>query len=161
MLVGWAGEDLCWGHVECYLLAALHNVHARGHGKRSTRGTGKYTLGESTGIQIFLLPVGLFEILLGLQQNHETFTCWHARVLQLARVQHNHKHLHVNVIEKCCSFEHTFLLGILSFANLFTTESCQGHNPLHHLFIPDFTIFLYSILPPPQSAVTVPLVKSC
>lgn len=49
-------------------------------------GTGKYTEREGTGPQVFLLPVVLFEILLGLDQPHETFIFWHARVLQLAQV---------------------------------------------------------------------------
>lgn len=49
-------------------------------------GTGKYTEGEGTGPEVFLLPVGLFEILLGLDQPHEIFGFWHARVLRLAKV---------------------------------------------------------------------------
>lgn len=86
MLVGRAGEDLHWEHAEFYLRAATPDVRADGHGKRRTRVIGEHTDRESTGPQIFLLPVVLFEILLGLDQPHETFTFWHARVLQLAQV---------------------------------------------------------------------------
>lgn len=64
----------------------MHDVHAEGHDKRSTMGTGKYTEGEGTGPEVFLLLVGLFEILLGLDQPHEIFGFWHARVLRLAKV---------------------------------------------------------------------------
>lgn len=45
------------------------NAHEGEHPKRSTRGTGKPPEGEK---QILLLPVVLCEILLGLDQLHET-----------------------------------------------------------------------------------------
>lgn len=93
-LVSRAEENLHWGHSECNLLAVMHDVHQEGQGKRNPRGTGKYTQGESTSSQIFLLPVVLFEILLGLDQAHETFTFWtcqnFVRILQLAQVKRNH-----------------------------------------------------------------------
>lgn len=161
MLVGRSGENLHWGHPECDLLAMMHVVHAEGHGKRSPRGTGKYTHRESTETQIFLLPVVLFEILLVLTSPMRLSLFWHARILQLVQVKPNHKLVCVNVIKNNCSFETIFFQGILSFANLFTTESCQGHNPLHHLFIPHFTIFLHGILPPTWSAIILHHVKCC
>lgn len=85
----------------------------------------------------------------------------HVRILQLAQVKRNRKLVHVNVIKTNCSFETVFFQGILPFASLFTTESCQGHNPLHHLFITHFTIFLHGILPPTRSAIKLHHIKSC